>query len=252
MNNYAVNLSGKTILITGASSGFGVHFAEVLSQAGAEVILAARRLEKLEETRKKVEALGGKASCLEMDVSDAKSVEAAYQHIKKLDCIINNAGINEIGAAHLLSETQWDNVVDTNLKGVWLNSKSAINFWKTNKQAGNIINIASILGLRVANQLPPYAASKAACIQLTKSLALDYARDNIRSNVICPGYFETDINRDFMASELGQKQISRIPYKRMGQLHELNGPLLLLASDASSYMSGSVITVDGAHICSTL
>lgn len=252
MNINSFDLSGKTILITGASSGFGVHFAEVLAQAGAELILAARRIHKLEETQKKVESLGGKATCIEMDVSNGESVAKAYQHINQLDCIINNAGINELGAAHTLTEEQWDSVVDTNLKGVWLNSKAAINFWKANKQAGNIINIASILGLRVANQLPPYAASKAACIQFTKSLALDYARDNIRSNVICPGYFETDINRDFMMSDAGQKQISRIPYKRMGQLKELNGPLLLLASDASSYMSGSVITVDGAHICSTL
>ncbi len=246
------DLSNQTILITGASSGFGAHFAEVLSEAGAEVILAARRVDKLKETQEKIEANGGKASCIAMDVSAAESVEAAYKQISKLDCIINNAGINELGAAHELSAEQWDRVVDTNLKGVWLNSKEAIKFWKAKQQAGNIINIASIVGLRVANQLPPYAASKAGCIHLTKSLALDYARDSIRANVICPGYFETDINRDFMASGPGQKQISRIPYKRMGQLHELNGPLLLLASPLSSYMSGSVITVDGAHTCSTL
>lgn len=251
-SNPSSNLKGNTILITGASSGFGAHFAEVLAKAGAEIILAARRIEKLQETQKKVEALGAKASCISMDVSDARSVEAAFNSITKLDILINNAGVNEIGTAHELNEEQWDRVIDTNLKGVWLNSKAAIRFWKNKGQAGNIINIASIVGLRVANQLPPYAASKAGCIHLTKSLALDYARDNIRVNVICPGYFETDINRDFMASEPGQKQIKRIPFKRMGQLHELDGPLLLLASPLSSYMSGSVLTVDGAHTCSTL
>jgi NAD(P)-dependent dehydrogenase (short-subunit alcohol dehydrogenase family) len=249
---HSFNLEGQTILITGASSGFGAHFAELLSEAGAEVILAARRIEKLQETQKKIEAAGGKASCLSMDVSKEESIEAAYKEITKLDCIINNAGINEIGASHELSVEQWDKVLNTNLKGVWLNSKHAIRFWKANQQAGNIINIASILGLRLANQLPAYSASKAGCVHFTKTLTLDYARDNIRANVICPGYFETDINRDFMTSEAGQKQIKRIPYKRMGQLHELNGPLLLLASPLSSYMSGCVLTVDGAHTCSTL
>ncbi len=252
MGTEIFSLKNQSILITGASSGLGAHFAEVLAQAGAEVILAARRVDKLRETRHRVEQLGGKAQCIEMDVSNAASVSAAYQSIKKLDCIINNAGLNVEGATHGLAEVDWDTVIDTNLKGVWLNSKAAITFWKANKQAGNIINIASILGLRVANQLPAYTASKAACVQLTKSLALDYARDSIRCNAICPGYFETDINKDFMATDAGQKQIKRIPYKRMGQLHELNGVLLLLTSSASSYMSGSIIAVDGGHLCSTL
>jgi NAD(P)-dependent dehydrogenase (short-subunit alcohol dehydrogenase family) len=252
MSRNIFSLQGQSILITGASSGFGAHFAQVLAQAGAEVILAARRVDKLRETQTLVEKLGGKATCIEMDVSNSNSVEAAYQHIKKLDCIINNAGLNVEGSTHGLAEADWDTVIDTNLKGVWLNSKAAINFWKTKQQAGNIINIASILGLRVANQLPAYTASKAACVQFTKSIALDYARNQIRCNAICPGFFETDINKDFMATEAGQKQIKRIPYKRMGQLHELDGVLLLLCSSASSYMSGSIIAVDGAHLCSTL
>ncbi len=252
MQNPIFNLQGKSVLITGASSGFGAHFAEVLAQEGAHVILAARRTDKLEETAAKVVEIGSSAQTLAMDVSDADSVQRAFSQIDRLDCLINNAGINTLGASHSLSEEEWDKVIDTNLKGVWLNTKHAIQFWKERAQTGNIINIASIVGLRVANQLPPYAASKAACIHYTKSVALDYARDNIRCNAICPGYFETDINRDFMESPAGQKQVSRIPYKRMGQLKELNGPLLLLVSDASSYMSGSVISVDGGHLCSTL
>ncbi len=246
------DLRAQKILITGASSGFGAHFAKVLARAGAEVVLAARRTDKLEQSKQEVEALGGKATLIAMDVSNAESVAQGFAQLHDLTCIINNAGINEEGSAHTLANEQWDKVLDTNLKGVWLVSKEAIKLWKRNAKAGNIINIASIVGLRVANQLPAYAASKAGCVHLTKSLALDYARDNIRANVICPGYFETDINRDFMASEAGQKQIKRIPYKRMGQLDELNGVLLLLASPLSSYMSGSVITVDGAHTCSTL
>lgn len=252
MSASSFDLNGKTILITGASSGFGAHFALVLAKAGAELILAARRTDKLAETQRAVEALGAKASCIAMDVSDSQSVQKAYDSIEKLDVLINNAGINIVGTAHDMEEQDWDAVVDTNLKGVWLNIKHAIKHWKKENKPGNIINIASIVGLRVANQLPPYAASKAATIHLSKSVALDYARDNIRCNAICPGYFETDINRDFMKSEPGIKQIKRIPYKRLGQLEELNGPLLLLASEASSYMSGSVIAVDGAHLCSTL
>ena len=252
MSSNIFSLQGQSILITGASSGFGAHFAQVLADAGAEVILAARRADKLRQTQALVERRGGKAACIEMDVSNSSSVEKAYQQIGKLDCVINNAGLNVEGSTHGLAEADWDTVIDTNLKGIWLNSKAAISFWKTKQQPGNIINIASILGLRVANQLPAYTASKAACVQLTKSIALDYARNKIRCNAICPGYFETDINKDFMATEAGQKQIKRIPYKRMGQLHELDGVLLLLASSASSYMSGSIIAVDGAHLCSTL
>ena len=143
-------------------------------------------------------------------------------------------------------------MIDTNLKGVWAVAQQAIRRWMNDGRAGNIINIASILGLRVGNQLPPYTASKAAVIQLTKSIALDYARHNIRCNAICPGFFVTDINRDWLQTEPGQKQIKRIPFRRCGEIPELTGPLLLLASDASSYMSGAIVPVDGAHLCSSL
>lgn len=248
----AFRVDGKRVLITGASSGFGAHFAEVLSAAGATVILGARRVDKLEKTAEKVRAAGGTAEVVRLDVADALNVEDVFRSIALPDVVINNAGINIEGSAVSLTEDEWDQVMDTNVKGVWLVAREAIKRWVEAGRGGNIINIASILGLRVQNQLPVYTASKAAVIQLTRSLALDYARRGIRVNAICPGYFETDINRDWFRTEGGQKMIKRVPLHRLGELHELNGALLLLASDASSYMSGSSIVVDGAHTQNTL
>jgi len=246
------DISGKRILITGASSGFGAHFARVLAEQGADLVLAARRLEKLEQTAQAVQALGREARVVPMDVSDYHSVEQAFAEMPPLDVVINNAGISRDGALDQLGEADWDAVLDTNLKGVWAVSKFAIQQWRNDGRPGNIINIASILGLRTGAMLAPYAASKAAVVQMTRSIALDYARYNIRCNAICPGYVETDINREFFHGPHGEKLIKRIPFHRLGQIDELVGPLLLLASDASSYMSGTAIPVDGGHLCNTL
>lgn len=246
------SLAGKRVLVTGASSGFGAHFARVLAEAGADLVLAARRVEKLEETAEAVRALGRDAVVVPMDVSNYDSVGQAFDAMPAVDVVINNAGISRIGTTDSLSEEDWDAVIDTNLKGVWAVAQQAVRRWMNEGRPGNIINIASILGVRVGNQLPPYTASKAAVVQLTKSIALDYARHNIRCNAICPGFFVTDINRDWLDSEPGQRQIKRIPYRRCGEMKELSGPVLLLASDASSYMSGAIVPVDGAHLCSPL
>lgn len=246
------SLVGKTALVTGASSGLGAHFAAVLAAAGADLVLAARRTDKLDAVAAQARALGRQVSVVQMDVADHSSIEQAFAAMPRLDVVVNNAGMNIVGAVDVLSEPDWDTVVDTNLKGVWMVSKFAVQQWRAANQPGNIINIASVLGLRVSGHIPAYVASKAAVVQLTKAIALDYARDNIRCNAICPGYFLTEINRDYMQSPLGEKMIKRIPYKRIGNLSELDGPLLLLASDASSYMSGSIMAVDGGHLCSTL
>lgn len=245
-------LDGKRVFITGASSGFGAHFAVVLAAAGATVVLGARRTGKLEETAARVRAAGGKAETVKLDVSSEASVKAAFDAMPAPDIVINNAGINIEASTLDLTGDEWDRVVDTNVKGMWMVSREAIRLWLNEKRPGNIINIASILGLRVQSQLAAYTASKAAAIQLTRSLAIDYARHSIRVNAICPGYFETDINRDWFRTEGGQKMIKRVPFRRLGNLPELDGPLLLLASDASSYMSGSCVVVDGAHTQSTL
>lgn len=246
------SVAGKRILITGASSGFGAHFATALAEEGADVVLAARRVEKLEDTAKAVRALGREAIVVPMDVSDHASVEAAFADMPPLDVVVNNAGISQEGPTENIPEEEWDRVVDTNLKGVWAVSKFAIQQWKRDGRPGSIVNIASILGLRVGGRVAPYTASKAAVVQFTKSLALDCARYNIRCNAICPGYVETDINADFFNSPQAEKMLKRIPYRRLGQIDELVGPLLLLASDASSYMSGAIIAVDGGHLCNTL
>lgn len=246
------SMANKRVLVTGASSGFGAHFAQVLAEAGADLVLAARRVEKLEETAAAVRALGREATVVPMDVADYASVEAAFDQIPAVDVVINNAGISRSGTLDNLTENDWDAVLDTNLKGLWAVSQQAIRRWLADDRPGNIINIASVLGLRVGAQIPPYVASKAAVVQLTKSIALDYARNQIRCNAICPGYFVTEINREWLKSEGGLKMIKRIPYKRVGEMKEISGPLLLLASDASAYMSGTAIPVDGAHLCSGL
>ncbi|GAA5132948.1 SDR family NAD(P)-dependent oxidoreductase [Alloalcanivorax gelatiniphagus] len=252
MSESRFDITGKRVLITGASSGFGAHFARVLAENGADLVLAARRVDKLQETAEAVRAQGRDALVLPMDVSDPASVEAAFADMPALDVVVNNAGISREGALDTLDEADWNAVIDTNLNGVWAVSKFAIQQWRRDGRPGNIINIASILGLRVGALLAPYTASKAAVVQLTKSIALDYARHGIRCNAICPGYVETDINRDFFQGPHGEKLIKRIPFRRLGQIDELVGPLLLLASDASSYISGAAIPVDGAHLCNSL
>ncbi len=245
-------LDGKTILITGASSGLGAHFAQVFAGAGADVILAARRTEQLEVTASKVRELGRKAYCVKLDVGQEESVQSAFDAVPLPDVAVNNAGIHVAGATHELEVSGWDRLMDTNLKGAWLVSREAIRRWIAHKRGGNIVNIASILGLRVQGQFAAYASSKAALMQLTASLALDYARYGIRANALCPGYFSTDLNRDWLVSEAGERMRLRIPYRRFGELKELNGAALLLVSDASSYMSGSTVVVDGAHSQNTL
>ncbi len=245
-------LDGKWVLVTGASGGLGAHFAELLAQAGASVILGARRTGQLEIAAEKVREAGREAQCVSLDVVSAQSVEVAFEQIPLPDVIVNNAGIHLPGTTHELAEEDWTRVMDTNVKGAWLVARAAIRRWIDAKRGGNVVNVASILGLRVQNQFAAYAASKAALIQLTRSISLDYARYGVRANALCPGYFATDLNREWLASASGEKMRMRIPFRRTGEFHELDGPMLLLASDASSYMSGATVVVDGGHTQNTL
>ncbi|MGF1620861.1 MAG: SDR family NAD(P)-dependent oxidoreductase [Rhodomicrobiaceae bacterium] len=245
------DVSGKSILVTGASSGLGRSFAKLLAGAGATVVVAARREDALKELAAEIEADGGKAHAVSMDVTDVGSVKAAIAKADELtgglDGLINNSGVAQRAALLEATEEGWDRTLDTNLKGVWAVGVEVARHMVRRGEGGSIVNIASLLGLRQAPGITDYAVSKAGVIQLTKQMALEWARHGIRVNAIAPGYFETDINRDFLNSEPGQKLVRRVPMQRVGQHNELSGPILLLLSGAGSYMSGAVISVDGGH-----
>lgn len=247
------DISGKTALVTGASGGLGLHFARLLARQGGNVLLAARRADALERACAAITAAGGKATPVLLDVADARSVAEAVGKLDiDVDIVVNNAGISVAKRALDLSEADWDDVIDTNLKGSFLVAQAVARRMQAAGREGAIVNIASILGLRVAGNLSAYAASKAGAVQMTKALALEWARYGIRVNALCPGYIETDLNREFFAGEDGQALIRRIPQRRLGQPADLDGALLLLCSDAGRYITGATLAVDGGHLVSSL
>lgn len=252
MGSGGFDIAGRRALVTGASGGLGLHFADILARAGAKVTLAARRLEVLEAEATRLRAEGADASTMELDVADAGSLAGALDRAGPFDIVVNNAGISKAARALEIGEADWDAVVDVNLKGAFFVAQAAAASMVAAGKGGSIVNVASILGLRVAGQVASYTASKAALVQLTKALALEWARHGIRVNALCPGYVETDLNREFFAGEAGQSLVLRIPQRRLGQASDLDGPLLLLASDAGAYMTGSVVAVDGGHLVSSL
>jgi NAD(P)-dependent dehydrogenase (short-subunit alcohol dehydrogenase family) len=250
--NELFSLAGKTALVTGASSGFGRHFARVLAGAGSRVVLAARRLDVLKQLKAEIEAGGGQAAAVALDVTDPASVARGFAEAEAalgpITILVNNAGIPSNSFFTRTSEEEWRSVMSVNLDGVFRVGQEAARRMAANGVGGSIINIASLLGFGVIKGLSTYSATKAAVISLTKSMALELARDRIRVNALAPGYFATEFNDAYLASDPGKRMMARVPMGRAGAVEELDGPLLLLASDAGRFMTGSVVTVDGGHL----
>ena len=244
-------LDGRVALVTGASSGLGRHFALTLARAGAKVAVAARRLERLHELVAEIEGFDGRALAIALDVTDPGSVDdavlSAETELGAIAVLVNNAGVGGAKPGLDTEPAEWRRIIDTNLTGAWLMARQTARHMTRLGHGGSIINIASILGLVVRSQVPAYCASKAGLIHLTRALALELAADEIRVNAIAPGYFETDLSRPILTSGAGHDLVARIPQGRVGEFSDLDGILLLLASDASRYITGTVTTVDGGY-----
>ena len=245
------DLANQVALVTGASSGIGRHLAELLATAGAKVALAARRIDRLAEAAREIEAAGGQCLPIACDVTRSDSVAAAValaeNTLGALTILVNNAGVVVAKPVLQHTEEEWDYVVDTNLKGAWLMARQFAQHLVDRQRPGRIVNIASVLGVRTIARVPSYTAAKAGLIHLTRVLAMELARHRILVNAIAPGYVETDFNRDFLRSDAGKKLEARIPLRRVGHSDDLDGAMLLLASPAGAYITGAVIAVDGGH-----
>ena len=243
-------LTGKHVLLTGASSGLGRHFAGTLARAGAEVTLCARGVERMEALAADLRREGAKVHVQSLDVRDRASIRAcvaAAETVAPIDVLVNNAGIAIPKAPQKLTDEQWDTVYETNLRGPWVLAQEIIKRRLEDGRGASIINIASVLGIRAIGHLAPYSAAKAGLINLGRDLCVDLATNGIRVNALAPGYFVTEMNDEWLQTPAGDKLRQRIPAKRFGDPAELDGALIYLASDASRYMNGNLITVDGGH-----
>lgn len=254
----AVDLADEVALVTGASSGLGRHFAFLLARHGATVLLAARREDRLEELAEAIRAAGGRAHAAAMDVRHDESVEQAMAALeaacgRPAGILVNNAGVAGPSRLALEVETaEFASVLDTDLTGAFRVARRFARALVDAGRPGSVVNVASILGLRTTPGIAAYEAAKAGLVHLTRALALEWARHQIRVNALAPGYVLTDINRAFFETPAGRAIQKRIPQRRLGQLDDLDGPLLLLASSASRYMTGTVLPVDGGHLTSSL
>ena len=251
-----LRLDGKVALVTGAFGGLGREFAHILARAGASVALAGRRVDEGRALAGTMRQTGATVTAVAMDVTDRASVDAALAEaagsLGEIDVLVNNAGVAITRPFLDLTERDWANVLDVNLDGAFRVAQAVARRMRDAGRGGSIVNIASVLAERVAAQVAPYAASKAALVQLTRAMALELARHRIRVNALAPGYVETELNRDFFATEGGAALVKRIPQRRLGRVEDLEAPLLLLASDASAYITGATLVVDGGHAISSL
>ena len=243
-----IRLDGRTALVTGASSGLGLRFAMLLAEAGARVAVCARRKDRLDSLVDAIAARGGRAHAVAMDVTDVPSVRAGFAAAEgalgPIDIVVNNSGVAVTRRAADVEEADYDEVMDTNLRGAFFVAQAAGRSMLAAKRPGRIINIASAAGLRPLAQISVYSMSKAAVIHMTRALALEWGRHGINVNAVCPGYIETEINRDYWRTDGGQKLMNMLPRKRVGQPEDLDGLVLLLASDASGFINGAVIAAD--------
>lgn len=258
---YSIDLSGRVALITGASSGLGAQFARVLARAGAAVVLASRRIERLKDLRAQIEGEGGDAHVVGLDVTDVASIKAAVAHaeteVGSIDILVNNSGVSTTQRIQDMTEEDYDYVFDTNVKGAFFVAQEVGKRMLARSRGaapgtftgGRIINVASAAGLRALPQIGAYAISKAAVVHMTEVMALEWGRFGINVNAICPGYIETDINRHHFATEQGQKLVQMLPRKRVGKPSDLDALLVMLASDQSHFVNGAVIAAtDGFHL----
>lgn len=251
------DLSGQVAFVTGASSGLGAHFARTLVGAGAQVVIAARRADRLADLAAQIEADGGHALPVELDVTNADSVAAAVRTAEDalgdITILVNNAGVPPRALTLEMDEEEWDRVVGTNLKGAWLVAREIGRHMVAHGKGGRIINIASVLGWKtVAKRIQSYGVSKAGLVSMTETMALELARDGILVNAIAPGYIRTELNDAFLDSEPGLRIRKRVALERFGDPGDLDGALLLLAGPAGAYITGSVIGIDGGLTLSTL
>lgn len=253
---YSIDLSGRVALVTGASSGLGAQFARTLARAGAGVVLASRRLEKLKELRARIEGEGGDAHVVELDVTDLDSIKAAVAHAEtemgSIDILVNNSGVSTTQRIQDVTLEDYDFIFDTNVKGAFFVAQEVGKRMLARSRGaapgsftgGRIINIASMAGLKVLPQIGAYCMSKAAVVQMTRAMALEWGRFGINVNALCPGYIDTEINHSHWQTEQGQKLISMLPRKRVGQPQDLDALIAMLASDQSHFVNGAVIAAD--------
>ena len=244
------DLSNKHILLTGASSGLGRHFARTLARAGARVAMVARSVDKMHDLAAEIRAEGGRCEVYALDVRDRAATRvcvAAVESVAPIDVLVNIAGVARPSAPEKLADEQWDEVYETNLRGPWVLAQAVIKCRLADQRECSIINIASILGIRAIGHLAPYSAAKAGLINLGRDLCVDLAARGIRVNALAPGYFFTEMNDEWLRSPAGDRLRQRVPAKRFGQAAELDGAIVFLASDASRFMNGNLMTIDGGQ-----